>query len=284
MQMVESAVKAGQGAAEDAAKGQGNLFGGDDEPTAQPAAMQGLPKIAEWTDKEKSNYEKEVLGFYLSTHPLKEFADVFAMLRTHECSEAVVAPNNTQVVLAGTVTDIKIGTTKNSKPGKPNRYAMFTLEDASGSARSIMWSDAYEEYMDFIKNDSIVFMRGRMDRNRCVSNDSPDGNFIVDEVFSVEEAPKKLCRGLAITLDEQRHTGDAVETLLKILRESPGNNVLELLLRLKNGATATFRGGKTTLGVTLDLYRRITDFLGADSAKVLRMAPPSKPQNGYRRA
>jgi DNA polymerase-3 subunit alpha len=276
-------MRAGQGAAADAAKGQGSLFGGDEpEPMV---ASKGLPTIPEWTDKEKSTYEKEVLGFYLTAHPLKEFAEVFAMFRTHECAESTVLPNNTQVVLAGAVTDIKIGTGKNPKPGKPNAYAMFTLEDVSGSVRSIMWADTYAKFAEFIKSDSIVFMRGRMDRGRSAEPDSPDGNFIVDEAFSVDEAPKKLCRGLAITLDEERHSRDSVEMLLNILQESPGSEPVELSLRLKDGATARFSNGKMTVGVTPGLYRQITESLGTASAKVLLKPPTArKPQNGYRRA
>ena len=286
-QIIESAMKAGQGAAEDAAKGQGSLFGGEDNEVkmqAQPSVQQGLPAIPEWTDKEKSTYEKEVLGFYLSTHPLQEFVEVFAMYRSHMCSEAVVLPDKTSVVLAGTVTDIKIGKGKNPRPGKPNEYAMFSLEDASGSVRSIMWAEAYAQCSHLIKSDSIVFMRGRMDRSRCLSADSPDGNFMADEVFTVDEAPKKLCRGLVITLDEQQHSKDSVETLLKILREHPGSESVEFSLRLNNGATAIFRGGKTAVGVTPTLYRQITEFLGTGSARVLIKPPPVKPQTGYRKA
>ena len=74
-----------------------------------------------------------------------------------------------------------------------------------------------------------------------------------------------------------------VETLLQMLRESPGGNTVELSLRLKDGALAVFRGGKTTVGMTPALYRRLTDFLGADSAKVLRAPSPVKPPTGYRR-
>ena len=289
LQSVESAIKAGQGAAEDAAKGQGNLFGGD-EPEPIMITPKGLSPISEWTDKEKSTYEKEVLGFYLSSHPLQEFAEVFTMFRTHECSASTVLPNNTQVVLAGTVTDIKIGAGKNPKPGKPNAYAMFTLEDASGSVRSIMWADAYEQFSEYIKKDSIVFMRGRMDRNRSAFTDSPeegnspDGNFIVDEAFAVDDAAKALCRGLAITLDEQRHNAGSVESLMKILRENPGSASVELSLRLQDGAIAKFGGGKTTVGVTPGLYQRITESLGKDSAKVLlKPPPPKKTRAGYGR-
>jgi len=287
LQMIESAMKAGQGAAEDAAKGQGSLFGGENESekeSTQPAVLQGLSTIPEWTDKEKSNYEKEVLGFYLSSHPLQEFHEVFTMYRSHMDSEAVVAPDKTPVVLAGTVTDIRIGKGKNPRPGKPNEYAMFTLEDASGSVRSIMWAEAYDQFRHLIKSDSVVFMRGRMDRNRSLSADSPDGNFIVDEAFTVDEAPKKLCRGLAITLNEQHHAKDSVDMLVQMLREHPGTLPVEFSLLLKDGATATFRGGKTAVGVTPMLYRQVTEFLGAGSVRVLLKPPPAKPQTGYRRA
>jgi DNA polymerase-3 subunit alpha len=265
-QMVDAALKAGQGAAVDAAKGQGNLFGGDeDEPiTVTP---RGLPTIPEWTDKEKSDYEKEVLGFYLSANPFLEFADAFAMLRSHECSVATILPDKTQVVLAGIVSSIKIATDKNSK-----KYGNFTLEDTAGSVRSIMWADPYAKFSHLIKSDSVVIMRGRMDRRRSVDDESADGNFIADEVFTVDEALKKLCRGFAITLDEQQHTPESVESLLKILRENPGGGSVELFLRLKDGATATFHGGKTTASVTPALYRRLTEFLGADSAKVVLAA------------
>jgi DNA polymerase-3 subunit alpha len=274
-QMVDPALKAGQGAAADAAKGQGSLFGGDDEPVS--VTPKGLPPISEWTDKEKSSYEKEVLGFYLTSHPLQEFAEGFAMFRSHECAEAVILPDKTPVVLAGAVNDIKVAAGKNPKPDKPNTYAMFTLEDASGPVRSIMWSDAYDQFSPLIKNDSVVIMRGRVDRSRSAETSaetvSPDGNFIVDEAFAIDEAPKKLCRGLAIALNEQHHSTASVDTLLKMLQEHPGSEPVELSLRLRDGATAIFRGGRTTVGVTPALFRRITDLLGTDSAMVL-IKPP----------
>jgi DNA polymerase III alpha subunit len=202
------------------------------------------------------------------------------MFRSHECAEAVILPDKTQIVLAGVVNDIKIAAGKNPKPDKPNTYAMFTLEDASGSVRSIMWSEAYDKFSPLIKSDSIVFMRGRMDRSRSAETSaemvSPDGNFIVDEAFTIDEAPKKLCRGLAIALNEQLHSTASVDTLLKVLQESPGSEPVELSLRLRDGATAIFRGGKTTVGVTPALFQRITDLLGTDSAKVLIKPPPAK--------
>ena len=267
-QMVDAALKAGQGAAEDAAKGQGSLFGSDDDAPAQlqPSALQGLPKIPEWTENEKAMNEKEVLGFYLSAHPLQAFAGTFAKLRTHECSEVLTLPEKTPVVLAGKVSDIKIAVGKDNKS-----YANFTLEDASGGVRSIMWANTYEQCAHLIKNDSIVCMRGKMNRRKSASDDSPDGNFVPDEAWAMD---------ISITLDEQRHSEDSVTTLVKVLQDNPGHGAVEVFLRLKGGAVASFSGHRMTAGVTPTLQQEITEFLGAGSAKVgekvaqrLRKAP-----------
>ena len=280
-QCVEMALKAGQGAAEDAAKGQGRLFGSDEVHEPMDATIpKGLAAIPEWTDKEKSVYEKEVLGFYLTSHPLQELTEVFAMYRTHECAAVGGLPDKMPVVLAGVINDIKVGT---NKKGKAGNYAKFDLEDVSGTVNTTMWSDAYEQCSELIKSGTIVIMRGRADRYNSVSDDSADANFNAEDVCILDEAPKKLCRGLAITLDEERHSNDSVETLRKILRESSGDVPVELLLRLKDGATAVFSGGKMTVGVTPGLYRRLTELLGANSAKVLLKPPQRKQQNGYRR-
>jgi DNA polymerase-3 subunit alpha len=252
-QIVEIALKAGYGVAEDAAKGQGSLFGGmDDEP--ETAIPSGLPEIPEWTDNEKALYEKEVLGFYISAHPLQAFAEVFATLRTHECTEVLTLPEKTPVVLTGMVNDIKIATSQSGK-----QYANFTLEDASGGVRSIMWPGTYDQYLHLLKSDSIVCMRGKMNRKKSASADSPDGNFVSDEAWAID---------IGIMLDEERHTEESVQMLLKILQRNPGDGTVELSLRLKDGAIATFNGNRISAKVTPVLQQQITEFLGAHSARV----------------
>ena len=254
-QMVETALKAGQGVAEDAARGQGNLFGGgDDEPETQTSAVQGLPNIPEWSGNEKAIHEKEALGFYFSAHPLQAFAKVLEKLRTHESVEALTLMDRTQVVLAGVVSDIKVATDR-----KGNKYANFTLEDASGGVRSVMWAKTYESLSHLIKSDTIVCMRGRMSRDKSASKDSSDGNFFPDEAWAID---------ISIMLDEERHTEDSVSMLLKILRDNPGSGWVDISLRLKDGAVATFNGNKITAAVTPTLQQQITELLGVNSSRV----------------
>jgi DNA polymerase-3 subunit alpha len=273
---VEAAMKSGQTAAANTARGQTSLFGGDDDDTAGVQTVFTRSSVSEWSEKEQSNYEKEVLGFYLTSHPLQEFADVFEIFRTHECSSAGGLKTESPVVLAGIVNNIKLGQGKKPKPGKPNTFAMFDLEDASGAIRSIMWSEAYAEFGTFIKNEQAVFMRGKIDRSRSQDAESNDGNFIVDEIFSIEEAPQKLCKGVTISLDETQHSADSVRTLNDMLRESPGKGTVELALRLKNGSHVTFSGSRITAEITPVLYRKMTDFLGGYAVKILRTEPAQK--------
>jgi DNA polymerase-3 subunit alpha len=163
-------------------------------------------------------------------------------------------PEKTPVVLAGMVTEIKMAKAKDG-----TQYANFTLEDFSGGVRSIMWSNIYDKFPHLIKSDIIVCMRGKMSRRKSVDDTSPDGNFVPDEAWAID---------MDIMLDEERHSAEAVSTLMKILQENPGNGVVELSLRLKSGAVATFNGRRITAGVTPTLQQQITEFLGTHTTRV----------------
>ncbi|MDR3183247.1 MAG: DNA polymerase III subunit alpha [Planctomycetaceae bacterium] len=278
---VDAALKIGQSTAADAARGQKGLFGtDDDEPvTAKPApASSGLPDAVEWDDKETAANEKEVLGFYLTANPLQELETVFSLFRTHRTVEASLLKDGTNVCLAGTVNNIKLGQGKNPKPGKPSAYAMFDFTDSEGSIRSIAWADTYYVHQEKIKADSTVFMRGRIDRSRSSDNDSPDGNFIADEVIAVEDAPKELSAGLHILLDEKTHTADTVSRLYRLLQGQPvgsaggGNtarNDLTISIRLESGGVAVLQGKTLPTAATPELKQYVTELLGKDTLRIV---------------
>jgi DNA polymerase-3 subunit alpha len=274
---LEAAMKSGESMAEDIAKGQKSLlsvFDDEPAPVAQVPTTTGQRIIPEWSDKEKSLYEKEMLGFYLSSHPLQEYQAVFETFRTHNCDVAGTLRQDDYVTLAGSVTDIKISATRNPKPGRPNQYALFTLEDADGTIRSFIWPEQYATCSQYIKSEAIIFARGRIDRSRCQDDNSNDANFIIDEIYSIAEAPKKLSRGIAITLNEKEHSPESVKKLSEILQGSPGAEPVELSVRLKSGSLAVLQGSKIKVGVTPELHRNVLELLGDHSARVL--LPPAK--------
>ncbi|MDR2115678.1 MAG: DNA polymerase III subunit alpha [Planctomycetaceae bacterium] len=278
---VELAFKSAHNAAEDTAKGQQSLFTLYEETTdsgsavaaasaTSPAALAGLPEVKEWSDKEKAGYEKESLGFYLSSHPLKEYETFFQQIRSHNCYESADLPNYTNVILAGVISDIKNITSKSGK-----KYAMFTLEDVSGPVRSIIWTDQLARYSHLVRLESIVFAVGRIDQSRS-AGESNCGNFIVDDLYTIEEAIEQLSRGLDIRLDEDCHSVESVKKLYEILRGYPGSGTLELSVKLRNGSLAQFRNSKLRIATRSEVQQRVSELLGNDSIRFLKPIPKKK--------
>ncbi|MDR1290725.1 MAG: DNA polymerase III subunit alpha, partial [Planctomycetaceae bacterium] len=277
MQSLESAIRMGQAAAKDLSKGQKSLLSGiaedeEDDSTSSKTTpkLSGSPQIPEWTDKEKGMYEREVLGFYISIHPLKELEGCLSQLRTHTCQEAARGRHDEQVVVAGMLSDIKISEARN-RYGKSNRFAMFTLEDADGAVRSLMWSEAYNvaEAQKLINPDSIVFVTGRIDRSRSQSED--DANLIVSAMYSFEQGVDTLSAGIKFVFDERQHKPDIVKQLHEILRGNLGDKRIEFLVRLASGTLAVMKpAGNIRIAVNSVLRKNLIDLLGNDAVNLIR--------------
>jgi DNA polymerase-3 subunit alpha len=127
-------MQAGAAALSDRRSGQKNLFGGfSTRMTARikrprPAT---LPDCGEFEERERLAMEKEVLGYYLSSHPLSEYAAMLSEFCSHTTDKLADLPDRMEVFLGGMLSSIKITNTKNSRPGRPTRYAMFDLEDTA---------------------------------------------------------------------------------------------------------------------------------------------------------
>jgi DNA polymerase-3 subunit alpha len=279
-QVLEKAFHAGKAAAADRAIGQKSLFDDVENPeTVDPqeeiaAAVQGLPDIPEWDDKEKLAYEKEVLGFYLSSHPLKHYADQFQTFASHTTVAAVLLPDRKEVVLGGMLGAIKLTQTKNPKPDRPSQYAMFDLEDVDGMIRCIIWPEQYATYSQLVKAESVVIAVGKIDKSRSQADD--DANFIIDRLLTLEEAQTQMTRGVTITVPESRGE-DTLRTLYEIVRGYPGSSELELHLRFDNGHLALM---KCKTGVTLnpEMRRRVTELLGEENYRLI--AAPQRIMSG----
>lgn len=284
MQLLDKAIRGGANTLHDRKKGQKSFFDTLDENEPEedvPVIDIGLPDIPDWADKEKSMYEKEVLGFYVTSHPLNEYKDAFETYRTHSNYEAVRLPDNTDVMLAGIVNDVKLSQTKR---GTPNVFAMFTIEDMSGPIRSIIWPKEYEKCPDLIKSDQVVFALGRIDRSRSQNED--DANLIVDEILTVEEAERRFSNGILLKINESVHSEAELRNMYEIIRGYPGPDALELQVRCKDGRVAMMKS-KMTLSSTPEMRERLKGLLGSDSFSLLRSSPTfasrKKAVNSYRK-
>ncbi|MEN6452535.1 MAG: DNA polymerase III subunit alpha [Thermoguttaceae bacterium] len=262
---LDRALQAAVAAASDRRRGQRSLFGGDGDQQQQAVAAGNLPDLAEWEEHEKLAKEKEVLGFYLSSHPLAEHETTLSTYCSHNTVEAAELKHRTEVMLGGMLAAIKFSHTKNPKPGAPSRYAMFDLEDTAGMMRCIVWPDLFARCEELIKPDAIVAIRGAIDKRPG----SEEANLIVNEVIPLEELASRCTRGVRIRVIEEEETPRTLDALHEILRGYPGQCELQLVLCLRDGSRVECRCDGLHVAVAPQMRSRVDQLLGPGNVRLL---------------
>jgi DNA polymerase-3 subunit alpha len=151
--VIDRAMEAGQRIWRDRASGQEDLFGAlmmDEEP---PAMV--LPKIQDWTSREKLTGEKETIGFYVTGHPLDEYREKVKDLATHDTTTTEGLERGVEVAMCGVITGLQRKRNKEQK-----LWATFVLEDWAGTADCMAFAKVYEDLAKDIVEDKAVLIRG----------------------------------------------------------------------------------------------------------------------------
>jgi DNA polymerase III subunit alpha len=276
MAVVEKALQSGASALADRKSGQRGLFESDAEPAAKNRGI--LPDVPEWNERERLSNEKEVLGFYLSSHPLAEYQSTFDTYCTHTTAAAAALAHKTEVLLGGMLASIKFAHSKNPKPGAPSKYAMFDLEDMSGMIRSIVWPSDFVNLGPHVQADNVLAVRGTIDKRPG----SEEANLIVNELIPLEELKARYTKGVAVRIDEQQHGEKGLEQLREIVRGYPGNCELQLVLLLADGSKVYCRCDKVRVELNDEMRRRIESLVGAENFRTFAATPTSKPASNSR--
>jgi DNA polymerase-3 subunit alpha len=160
---IEQAMSAGQKAAADKAAGQCALFGGGGGDTGGSKAMPAisLAKATPWATSDALTLEKEVLGFYVSSHPLDAWKNWSSAFITANTASAKTMAKDVRVVLAGLVAGVRTLIVKNGRSAG-QKMAALTVEDQAGTIPCVMFSDAYTKFGHLAEADKIVFILGAL--------------------------------------------------------------------------------------------------------------------------
>ncbi len=274
MAVVEKAMQSGASAQADRRAGQKGLF--DDIEDEQTTAAAALPDLPEWEEREKLSYEKEVLGYYLTSHPLAEYQAMFKTYCTHTTAQLADLPHRAEVLVGGMLASLKFSNTKNPRPGTTNtRYVMFDLEDMDGMVRSIVWPEEFANSGHLAQADAILAIRGAIDRRPG----SEEVNLIVNELIPLDELAKRYTRGMMIRVQEATHGQERLDQLYEVLRGYPGDCEVQLALWLADGAKVYLKSERLRVDLNPELRTRVDDLLGPGNVKLLS-APPKPSGNG----
>ncbi|MBX3423011.1 MAG: DNA polymerase III subunit alpha [Pirellulaceae bacterium] len=270
--VVEKALQAGAAKLADRRSGQMSFFDELDDEAANAPQSQPLPSLPPLPERTKLAMEREVLGMYLSAHPLDEYQGQLSQLCSHTSSQLGTVKDRSEVLVGGMISSIKLANTRNPKPGAPSRYANFDLEDWDGIVRCICWPDGYQEYGHLIQPESIVIMRATLDKRG-----GSDVNLLANEIIPIEDADQHFSAGLRIHLHEQVHSEATVRALNEILRGYPGNLEISLMVTLASGEAVQMAARKHRVRISPELRERLSDLLGPENHRLL-VAPP-KPKS-----
>ena len=260
---IEKALASGASRAADRKSGQKNLFDAFDEvpavttPTAPPP---GLPDVPPLSDKETRSYEKEVLGYYVHSHPLAEVADLLGAICTHGTADLAAVPPKGEVVIGGMVAAIKLSNTKQPRPGSTHtRYGMFDLEDMDGIVRSICWPEDYARCGEAIQADAVVLVVGSIDRRAG----SEETNLIVNEIVPLADAWQKPVKQVTVRFAEPGHDAATLDRLAEILRRHPGSVPLRIVLDLIDGRRVHLEADRHAVAWTPQFQAEVSGLLGS---------------------
>lgn len=183
-----------------------------------------LPDVEEYQKEELLAMEKEVLGIYVSGHPLEEYEEKWRKNISHITSDfvrdeetgAVRARDGERVMVGGMVTAKTVKYTKNNKA-----MAFLTVEDLYGTVEVIVFPRDYEKYHHLMEEDAKIFVRGRVSLE-----DEKNGKVICERICSFDEARQELWIQFA-DMEEYRQKEADVFT---ILRESDGRDPVVIYL------------------------------------------------------
>lgn len=257
---VEMAVQMAARKHKDKLRGQRSLFGGGgggDETVEELAAT--VPEAPDWTHSQKLNIEKEVFGFYLTSHPLTEFADQITPLCSHNTKELAEAEDQIEVILGGMISAIKKATTKNPSRNGNSKYVNFDFEDPQGVVRCILWPDDYARYQEMIVADEILILQGRVDRR------GREPNVIVNKLMTVEAAEKQMTQHLAIKFKQGFHSEEDMEKVRKILDRFPGQTSVIIVVESpdENDSNFHYRHTLSSPTLTVSVSTRLREELSA---------------------
>mgnify|MGYP002516768479 FL=1 len=177
-----------------------------------------LPDVGEYSKEMKLAFEKEVLGIYISGHPLEEYRETWKKNITNTTADFAMdeetgqtrVADGAKVTIGGMITEKKIKYTKNEKV-----MAFLQVEDLVGSVEVIVFPRDYERYGSAMMEDSKVFVRGRA----SVEEDR-DAKLVCEQITTFEQMPKKLW----IKFPTREAYEAKKDTLFDILREAEGKD------------------------------------------------------------
>ena len=220
-----------------------------------------LPNVEEYDKEVLLGFEKEVLGIYISGHPLEEYMErlkkntnaVTTDFVLDEETGTLKVSDGAKVRIGGMITDKVIKYTKSNKA-----MAFITLEDLVGTVEIIIFPKDYERYAKYLENDAKVFVEGRV-----TAEEDRNGKLICEKIISFDEVKRELWLQFPSKSDFEEKEG----TLYGKMMDADGSEHVVIYLAAEKQMKRLPEN--RNVAITKELLEELGNFLGKDNVKVV---------------
>lgn len=219
-----------------------------------------MPDLEEYSKEEKLDFEKEVLGVYVSGHPLEQYEDkwrknVKSFTKDFITDEEgnTIAKDNTVTIVGGMIDTITLKTTRNGKT-----MAFITLEDLYGVMEILIFPNVLERYRYMLKENEKIFVKGKVS-----IGDDEQGKLICDQIISFDKVPRELW----IQFKDKNEYMLKENELLEFIRNSDGNDTLIIYCKAEKAKKVFPRNMR--INADAGMVNRLSEKYGTDNVKVV---------------
>ena len=215
MAVIDSAMDQALKAQKDAALGQHGLFGVFQQDEDNHTVDKPLPNLPDWDEHERLAHEKEILGFFITGHPLEKYSEKlldFHALSTIEVCELKSSTGKDEILIGGILKGIRVAKSK-----KGDLYAQGQLEDMNGSVDVLCFAEPYRRLSEKLKLTVPVLVKGGV---RVEEGSNP--KLMIGDITPLEEAKPKLPTHLRIKVALETASPATIDELQTLCRERQG--------------------------------------------------------------
>ncbi len=278
---IETAMGYAASLRKDKAAGQSSLFDllGGDGAAGVVMADRDLPAGDPWPQKQMLAFEKELIGFYISGHPLLACSWTLEKFNLCDAAGFAALPERTRTRIGGLVVNAQKRFTKPKNPEEsPRAMLSFRLDTLDGSVAAIAFPEAFEKYGIHLQPDAAVMLCGSVRQD----NGGGGSTLAVDEVYPIDEVPARFTLGLSLHVNVGTWTEARMRELKDALRRHPGRTPVHICLLYPDNAKVYLRASDSlTVSVSEPLVKeceKIVDGLYVGTVKQAGLRAPPEPK------
>lgn len=258
MALLDRALEMGSKMQRDRQLGQKSFFDIFASDSSSAAQSSEIPDIPEWPENQLLSYEREMLGFYVTSHPLAKYSKILKTYTSASSSSLGQLKDQEEVTLGGLVQAVKEIMTK-----RGDKMCFVTLEDLDGSSEVVVFSDLFKKSTEVLAKDTAVFVRGRLNLREDVPK------VIASEILPLNQATQKLTRVLTIDLSTAGLDMDTLKRLRDIFLSHKGNTPVYLTFKDPLGKRTVLSSGESfKVNSSERLFEEVETVLGENVIRV----------------